>query len=160
MTLFPRNTIFLSLFAWAESSLRLDDPVRGLLQQTVLSRPNDCLASRIFGIRHELRLGNAHSARAAFEGAVGSEACAGSAQLWVYYVRFCYRRKELRARAKDVFYTAITRCPGSKELYLEAFTTLANVMDSSELKAVFSMVADKGLRVHVDLEEFVRGWQK
>jgi hypothetical protein len=158
VTLFPRNTIFLSLFSWAESSLRIDDPVRAILQQTVLAEPYDCVSSRIFGIRHELRLGNAHSARAAFEGAVGSEACKGNAQLWICYVRFCYSRKELRARTKDVFYRAVTHCPGSKELYMEAFTTLIKNMNSSELKAVFSMVTDKGLRIHVDLEEFMQAW--
>lgn len=41
---------------------------------------------------------------------------------------------------------------------MEAFTTLIKNMNSSELKAVFSMVTDKGLRIHVDLEEFMQAW--
>lgn len=78
----------------------------------------------------------------------------------MYYIRFCYARKELRAKAKDVFYRAIAACPGCKELYLEVFGTLILEMGSSELRAVFSTVESKGLRVHVDLLEFIRKWEE
>jgi hypothetical protein len=159
ITLFPRNTIFLSLFAWAETSLRIDDPVRSLLRDRVLIKPHDAVSSRVFAIMHELDVGTVYSAQAAFESAVSSEACRGSAKLWLYYVRFCRARKELRTKVKDVFYRAIAACPGTKELYMEAFTMLAGEMGSNELRAVFSTLETKGLRVHVDLVEFVGKWQ-
>jgi hypothetical protein len=157
--LFPHNTIFLSVFAWAESSLRIDDPVKALLRDTVLAESHDCLSSRIFAIRYELHVGNVHSVKAAFEGAVESEACRGNSWLWLYYIRFCSTRKELRSKAKDVFYRAVAACPGSKKLYIEAFTTLRKEMTESQLEAVISTIISKGLRVHVDFDKFVKGWE-
>lgn len=63
--------------------------------------------------------------------------------------------------AKDAFYRAIAACPWAKELYMEAFGgALAGEMGPSELKAVFSTMAAKGLRVHVDLEEFLKRWNE
>lgn len=38
---------------------------------------------------------------------------------------------------------------------MEAFLTLNRDMDSSELKGIFDTMTSKGLRVHVDLEEFL-----
>ena len=104
-------------------------------------------------------MGNAHSVRAAFESALESEACRGNSWLWLYYIRFCSSRIELRAKAKDVFYRAVAACPGSKRLYMEAFTTLRGYMEESDLEAVLSTITSKGLRVHVDFEGFARGWK-
>ncbi len=41
---------------------------------------------------------------------------------------------------------------------MEAFRTLVRDMAPSELGAVFNTVTTKGLRVHVDLEEFRERW--
>lgn len=38
---------------------------------------------------------------------------------------------------------------------LEAFATLADDMDSDELRAVYSTMTSKGLRIHVDLDDFL-----
>ncbi|KAJ9134409.1 DUF1740-domain-containing protein [Pleurostoma richardsiae] len=160
ITLFPRNTIFLALFAWAEPSLRIDDPVRDLLTRLVLVDSRDSITSRIFAITHELRVGTVHSTRTAFECALDSYACKGNISLWRAYIRFCYDHKELRAKAKDVYYRAIASCPWSKEIAMEAFTTLARDMSSSELRAVFSTLSEKGTRLHIDLEEFLSRWGK
>ena len=43
---------------------------------------------------------------------------------------------------------------------MEAFTTLAKIMESSELRAVFNTMTSKGLRIHVDLEEFSAKWSQ
>lgn len=110
----------------------------------------------MFAIRYELQVGNVHSVKAAFEAAVESEFFRGNPLLWLYYIRFCHNWKELKSKAKDIFYRAIAACPGSKKLYMEAFTTLVKDMSSSELKAVFSTVSSKGLRVHVDLDDFLK----
>lgn len=95
-----------------------------------------------------------HSVRAAFESAVESEACRGNPWLWLYYIRFCNSRKELRSKGKEVFYRAIAACPGSKRLYMEAFGTLRRAMVGSELQAVLSTIDSKGLRVHVAFDGF------
>ena len=105
-------------------------------------------------------MGTAHSTRAAFEAALASDACCGNVNLWLRYLRFCYGARELKSKAKGVFYRAIATCPWAKDLYMEAFGTLAREMGSSELRAVFNTMAVKGLRVHVDLEEFIAGWDK
>ncbi|TLD14394.1 uncharacterized protein PgNI_04690 [Pyricularia grisea] len=159
--LFPRNTMFLSLFAWAESSLRLDDPVRRLLQRSILIEPTDTISARIFAIRHEIRVGNAYSVRAAFEQALAADRFAGDPHLWIAYVRFCCSKRELRGKAKDVFYRAMAACPWSKEVLMEGFGGgLIRDMASDELRALYTTMSARGLRIHVDMEEFVEEWRR
>ncbi|KAI2626676.1 DUF1740-domain-containing protein [Hypoxylon sp. NC1633] len=160
ISFFPRNTIFLNLFAWREARLSIDDRVRSELDKVVLLEPNDCVTSRVFAIRHEARTGNVNTTRAAFERALESEACKNHPGLWISYIRFCHESQELRSKAKSVFYRALQCCPWSKEVFMEAFATLARDMDSSELKSVYNALCDKGLRVHVEMEEFVEKWRK
>ncbi|KAI0014159.1 DUF1740-domain-containing protein [Xylariaceae sp. FL0662B] len=157
---FPQNTIFLSLFAWREARLSIDDRVRSILDKTVLVEAHDCVSSRVFAIQHELQTGNVHSTRATFEHALESEACKNHPGLWVSYIRFCYDGKELRPKTKDVFYRALQHCPWSKEVFMEAFITLVKDMDSLELKSVYHTLCEKGLRVHVEMEEFVETWRR
>lgn len=152
---FPRNTIFLSLFEWSDSSLRVVDETRSLLFDKALSPSQDSVSSRVFAIRHELARGNTNSTKAAFEHALSSDACKASVLLWISYIRFSHSQKELRGKARDVFYRALRHCPWSKEVMMEAFVTLARDMGSEELRAVHETMASKGLRVHVDLEEFL-----
>lgn len=160
--LFPTNTMFLTLFAWADTSLLLKDPVRILLRTHVLTKSNDCLTSRLFAIQHEMHsFGSVHSVCRAFERALDSDACAGNVGLWLSYVHFCARnRKEMRGKAKAVYYRALGACPWSKELAMEAFTTLVRDMESSELRAVWDTMTMKGLRMCVDLDEFSAEWAK
>ncbi|KAL1846343.1 hypothetical protein Daus18300_014284 [Diaporthe australafricana] len=161
LTLFPSNTIFLNLFAWADTSLLLNDPVREALRSLVLREPHDCVSSRVFAILHEMEAGTVHSARAAFEAALESDSCRGSAGLWRSYVRFCQRyKKQLRGKAAEVYYRAIGACPWSKDLAMEAFTSMLKDMDSLDLRGVFGTMAAKGLRIHVDLEDFSREWAR
>ena len=151
--------MFLSLFAWSQAGLRIEDPVRTMLRESALTEAHDCFSSRIFAIGHELRSGNASSVAKAVEAALESDVCRGNIDLWQFYVRYCHSQKQLRSRAKEVFYRAIAACPWSKSLYMEAFTTLLGDMASSELRAAFNTLTTKGLRVHVDLDEFIAKWQ-
>ncbi|KAI1116230.1 hypothetical protein F5Y14DRAFT_449409 [Nemania sp. NC0429] len=160
LSYFPSNTIFLSLFAWREERLSINDRVRSLLKDHVLARANASLSSHVFAISYELRTGNAHSARAAFERALSSDVCAHHVGLWVAYVRLCHGRKELRPKAKAVFYRAVQACPWAKDVYMEAFGTLVREMDSAELKSVYSTMCEKGLRVHVEMDDFVGSWRR
>ncbi|KAF4979484.1 hypothetical protein FZEAL_4343 [Fusarium zealandicum] len=152
---FPRNTIFLSLFEWADSSLRVIDETRTLLHESVLTLAQDCLSSRLFAIHHEVERGNVNTTKAAFEHAVASDACKSNVALWVNFIRFCSAQKELRPKAKDVLFRALRHCPWSKDVMMEAFLTLNRDMESSELKSVFETMTAKGLRIHVDLDEFL-----
>ncbi|KAF6836938.1 NRDE2-like protein [Colletotrichum musicola] len=158
--IFPRNTIFLTLFSWASTTFGVGDPVRETLRKTTLTTANDCISSRMFAIRYELQRGNVHSTQAAFERALETPACRANPELWRCYVRFSYARKQFRAKAKDVFFRGLRYCPWSKDLALEAYTTLVNVMDEFELTSLFNTMASKGLRMHVDLDEFVAKHKK
>ncbi|KAG8161643.1 hypothetical protein KVR01_008630 [Diaporthe batatas] len=161
LKLFPSNTIFLNLLAWADTSLLLNDPVREALRALVLKGPHDRVGSRVFAILHELDAGTVHSARAAFEAALDSDNCRGSAGLWRAYVRFCHRhRKELRGKAVEVFYRAVGACAWSKDVAMGAFGTLVGEMDSGDLRGVYAAMVAKGLRIHVDLEEFSKEWSR
>lgn len=161
LKLFPSNTVFLNLFAWADTSLLLNDPIREALRTLVLREPHDRLGSRVFAILHELNAGTVHSARAAFEAALDSDSCSGSAGLWRAYVHFCQlHKKELRGKAAEAFYRAVGACPWSKDVAMEAFGTLVRDMDSGDLRGVYGAMAAKGLRIHVDLEDFSREWTR
>lgn len=152
---FPRNTIFLSLFEWADASLRVVDEVRTLLHETVLVPGQDCVSSRLFAIQHEMQRGNVNTTKAAFEHAVTSDMCKFSIPVWVLFIRFCGSQRELRAKAKDILFRALRHCPWSKDVMMEAFYTLSRDMESTELRGVFDTMTTKGLRVHVDMEEFL-----
>lgn len=161
LKIFPSNTIFLNLFAWADTSLLLNDPVREALRTLVLREPHDRLSSRVFAILHELDAGTVHSARVAFEASLDSDSCRGSAGLWRGYVCFCQRhKKELGGKVTEVFYRAIGACPWSKNLAMEAFGTLVKDMDSGDLRSVFGAMTAKGLRFHVDLDDFSKEWAR
>lgn len=172
LALFPSNTIFLSLFAWADTMVIINDPVRELLRTNVLTKAHDCLSSRLFAIRHEMRAGSAHSVRVAFERALDADGAGhGCVGLWRCYVRFCAgNKRELRGGggggglAKEVYFRAIAACPWSKVLAMEAFTTLVGdgigSLDSGELRSVWATMAAKGLRLHVDVEEFSAEWAR
>lgn len=152
---FPQNTVFISMFEWSDASLRVIDETRDLLYDQVLVKEHDCISSRMFVIQHELTRGNTNTTKAAFEQALTSDICQNSPALWISYIRFCYAQKQLRAKAKDVFYRALRHCPGSKEVIMEAFLTLIRDMESDELKAVYNTMTSKGMRIHVDMEEFL-----
>lgn len=129
--------------------------MRDMLRDVTLANDNDSLGNRIFAVRYELQRGNTYSTRAAFERALDTRMCRSSAALWRAYIRFAYSRRELRGKAKEVFFRGVAQCPWSKDLAMEAFTTLVNVMDEFELRSMYNTMGAKGLRIHVDLDEFV-----
>ncbi|KAJ4421439.1 hypothetical protein N0V85_000200 [Neurospora sp. IMI 360204] len=109
--LFPHNTLFLSLLAWAEqSTLRIDDPVRTILRESLsstkqedITNPEDShtavpIPTHRFAIEYELLSGaglrpvgtaTIHSTKAAFEAAVSDpSACKYNVDIWIGYIRF------------------------------------------------------------------------
>ncbi|KAG9246252.1 NRDE-2, necessary for RNA interference-domain-containing protein [Calycina marina] len=151
LKLFPRNTIYLSLYTFNESRLRIENRVRTMLNDIVLTPESDNLVSRFFAIHYELAHGTIHAARAAFEHAVVSPACRGAISLWKSYIFFC--AQHFPERAKDIWYQALKSCPWAKELYVVGFETLQTVLSFDDLKATWKVMGEKNLRVHIDLEE-------
>lgn len=129
--------------------------MRTLLRDSILTEDNDCVSSRLFAIRHELRIGNVHSVRSAFENAVSSTACLGNAGLWRLYVLWCAHTKEFRKSTKEVLYRGMRACPWAKKLMMTAFSELRDVMGFEELKSVYQVMQEKELRIHVDLEDWL-----
>ncbi|OJZ88703.1 hypothetical protein ASPFODRAFT_185342 [Aspergillus luchuensis CBS 106.47] len=115
-----------------------------------------------------------HSVRAAFEKAIGDAIHQGSntstghssITIWKLYIFFELSRNDIQ-RAKTVFYRGMRACPWSKELIMLAFTHLrADVireqypresrkgdgMGFDELRHVYNVLVEKGLRIHLDIE--------
>jgi hypothetical protein len=153
LNFFPQNTMFLSLYTWNESRLRIDNRVRNILLSTVLTPENDTLTSRLFAIRYEIQHGTIHSVRSAFEHALSSPACKSSAGLWRFYIFYYLETSQFRSQAKDIWYRAIKACPWAKELYLIGFEKMCNMLPFVELKSIWRIMGEKDLRVHVDLQE-------
>lgn len=153
---FPQNTIFLSLLEWFDSGLRVVDETRQLLRDQCLTPSEDSLSGRVFAIRHEMERGNINSTKAAFEQAVNSDACRSSVLIWIWYIQFSYAHKSLRPKVKDLFYRALRNCPWSKEVMMQAFTTLVRIMESDELRAVYDTMTSKGMRIHVEMDDFMK----
>jgi len=153
LNLFPRNTIFLSLYTFNESRLRIDNRVRNMLLSTVLTPENDTLTSRLFAIHYEIGHGTIHSARAAFEHALSSPTSRSSPGLWKLYILYCLQTPQFHLQIKDMWYRALRACPWVKELYILGFETMGDLVEFGELKGTWRVMGEKDLRVHVDLEE-------
>lgn len=155
INLFPQNTLALALFEWVDMGMRIVDETRTLLTTTCSTRQVDCLSTRVFAIEHEQLRGNLHTTKSSYERAVTSDASNSNPGLWISYIRFCFSHKQLRTKAQSVYYRALKQCPWSKEVAMEAFVTLIRDMKSADLRSIYDMMAEKGLRIHADLDEFL-----
>ena len=88
--------------------------------------------------------------RGSFERALRSKGAAHSASLWKLYFLFEYENGDTK-RARDVFYRGMRACPWVKEIYMLAFECLGEEMSEADLRGVYEMMLDKGLRIHVTL---------
>jgi hypothetical protein len=161
---YPTNTIFLSLYAWNEARFRIDDRVRSIINDVVLSHNNnnssptsrDNITSHFFAIHTELHrtltLGsNNQTIRSTFERAIISSTGTHCAALYKIYFQFEHSRGEI-AKAKAIFWRGVRACPWVKDLYLLAFEYLREEMGEGELRGVYELMEEKGIRVHVGLE--------
>ncbi|KAL4939411.1 hypothetical protein BDV06DRAFT_225061 [Aspergillus oleicola] len=154
ISLFPHNTIFLSLFAWNESRFRIEERVRDIMRDITSTSTTSSSSSpykdasipittHLFSIYTELNRptyagSTMHSARAAFERALDeqnpstsstssstSPMSTGKASISLWKLYILF---ELHLndipRAKAVFYRAMRACPWSKDILMLAFTHL------------------------------------
>lgn len=164
VSLFPQNTIFLSLYAWNETRFRIDDRVRSIVKDAVLgagpdAKGKESVTSHFFAIHAELNRGvifgsNTNAIRGTFERAVVSECGAHCAGLWKMFFLFELSRGDMQA-AKSVFYRGIRACPWVKELYMLAFDYLSGEggMREADLRGIYELMGEKELRMHVALED-------
>ena len=172
ITLFPHNTIFLSLYAWNEARFRLDDRVRSLIRnvlssENTLSNPSnpgerqDNVILHFFAIHTELNRstisgGNASTVRSTFERAVADRSGAHCPGIWKWYFLYEYNKRDLAA-AKNVFWRAIKACPWVKEVYMLAFVHLSGEggFSGDELRSIYELMTEKELRIHVKLDDIL-----
>lgn len=155
---FPQNTIFLGLYAWIESRSRIDDRVRSIMRDVVLtkhsnrrSEDEESVISHCFAIYSEINRGltlgsNMSCIRSTFERAVTSTCGAHCAGLWKLYFSFENSLGDLQM-AKSVFYRGVRACPWAKELYLPAFQCLEMVMDGKDFSGLYATMLEKELRI-------------
>ena len=172
--LFPQNTIFLSLYAWNESRFRIDDRVRSVLQDVILSgnqdikrrRRRDSVIMHFFAIYSEMNRGltfgsNVLTIRGTFERAVNSKSGGHCAGLWKLYFLF-ELSKDGMGKAKGVFWRAVRACPWAKNLYLLAFQYLRDPggLSDNDLRSIYELMGEKGLRIHVSFENVSDLWDE
>ncbi|KAF7714570.1 Uncharacterized protein PECH_006120 [Penicillium ucsense] len=208
VTMFPHNTMFLSLFLWNESRLpithRVADPMgfakagaedRYIKQALSDSPPAvplrtdvtlDLLSVHTALWRFSSLGGSIHAVRAAFEKSLHDQAgspyhrhgtldnqpsdVAGahsSIAMWKLYLLFELDAAKDKKAAKNVLYRAIRACPWSKELVMLGIERLGNTsaMDSvglsfDELRELYNLLAEKQLRIRMDLTERLAQWDE
>jgi hypothetical protein len=141
--------------------LRVENRVRNTLLEKAFKPGLDNIAARVFAIYHEISQGTIHSAKSAFEHAIISPVCKNSPGLWKFYLLYMLSIPEFRPKAKDLWYRALRDCPWSKELYILGLENLranglfgkAEEVEFREMKSAWRVMGEKGLRVHVDLED-------
>jgi hypothetical protein len=108
ITLFPNNTILLSLYAANEARFAIDDRVRGIMHQIALQNSEPMsVAGWSFAIHFETMRGEiagstSHSIRALYKRATNADASgAHSPMLWTSYLRFELAQLEIE-RAKTI----------------------------------------------------------
>ncbi|KAF3926796.1 hypothetical protein ABW20_dc0100386 [Dactylellina cionopaga] len=162
---FPDNTAFLSMFVWNESRSNIESRIRQMLMPATTSEERaDSVVKWIFSIWAEMEMSagrrmNPNAVRNLFEKAVESERTKSSIQLWLLYLQFELRQAQ-PGRARDVFFRAVRACPWSKDVILSGFRWLRSVLDFGEMRKVYSVMQEKELRVHVDVEEILEEWDK
>lgn len=175
-TLFPHNTLLLSLFTWNESRFRVDERIRSAIVPKSSPTTEIPITTSLLSILAELTRpiytgSTIHSARAAFERALQpspSGNATPSPSLWKLYIFFeLHRAKDISA-AQKLFYRAMRACPWSKDLLMLAFPSSPStdneakggffVDDSGEedwweLRRIYNVLLDKELRIHVEIDD-------
>jgi len=154
---FPNNTMFLQLYVETEARFRIDDRVRQVLHDSMPSDKN--VLHWAYVIQNETRRADyqgstSQSIRSTFEAALASRDCGSSVMLWTFYFHFTLRSGDYQ-HAKAILYRGLREIPWVKEFAMLAFIHLRDVLSFDELFDIHSTMVDRGLRLHVDLEEFI-----
>jgi len=159
ISLFPNNTIFLTAYASNEARFRLDDRVRSVLSDVVLSDKHKNVIGWCFAIWNELQRGiefggTSHAVRAVFEKAVQRTANR-SLMLWTAYFLFEHSGGHLQ-KAKQVFFRGLTSLPWAKWFAMLAFDHLEGELGFEEMRNVWNVLGERDLRIYVDIQGFLK----
>ncbi|KIM33854.1 hypothetical protein M408DRAFT_325432 [Serendipita vermifera MAFF 305830] len=162
---YGNNTILLGLFLECERGLGIWGRVRDLLDDSLSARSVTAKPKRLKRIAWEIWAEDwgyapwePERVRTKLENAVHIQSINHSVVLWRIYIVFEIRVNNLQ-RAKAVLFRALGNCPWAKGLYMMAFGPLREVFTVTELNDLVSAMAERGLRMRRDIEEFLDGWQ-
>lgn len=155
---FPNNTYFLRLFAENEARFSLDNRVRSSFAATISAHHDSGVVPWMFDISNEIsRISSfgatKHSVRASFERAVASTSGQHSEMIWAAYLRYEIDVTLDMDRAKAVLYRGLGQLPWNKWYAMLAFELLGSVLTEGELRSVYSNMQDRGMRLHVGMDE-------
>ncbi|KAA1090596.1 hypothetical protein PGT21_006393 [Puccinia graminis f. sp. tritici] len=154
---FPNNSVFLALFAFNESKMKIENQTRRLLDGILLKIPTLVTVNRwLFAIWVELHLNsstyNQAAVRGLFERALTNQSIGSCLQVWVLYIEF-ELRNENYVRARSLVTRSVAHCPWAKELYLLPFTSrFEGAYETSagravELNRMVRLVDEKCVRI-------------
>ncbi|BFZ62077.1 hypothetical protein YB2330_003156 [Saitoella coloradoensis] len=153
--LFPCNTMFLSLLTWNESRTRIQNRVRKVLNETVLT-DDENVSGWLFAIWAEMHMEkgryNPHTVRNLFERAVSTARGATDTNLWKLWFHFeCIQGDAEKARG--VWVRGIDACPWSKDVAMLGceLPGIGNTQD--QISKVYNIMLERGLRIRVELPE-------
>ncbi|KAI8972712.1 NRDE-2, necessary for RNA interference-domain-containing protein [Pilobolus umbonatus] len=153
LTLFPNNTIFISLFVWNESKSKFYNRVQTLFNNALRKDSNVILwLSAIYCELHKYQPYQVHAVRDLFERSIDSESSRSSILLWKLYIEFEMRQGNTE-RAKNLFYRSIRECPWSKELYLIGLRDFKGLMTEKELNELIVLMMEKEIRLRIPIED-------
>lgn len=154
---FPQNSFLLSAYAWNEATARIQNRTRNLLQSEVLSPSVSNCITWLHALYIEFRLSgngqyNVHAVRNLFERASKDEKSLHCIELWRLYIKYEVRQGQ-NENAKKLLFRAFQACPWAKELYMLAFTDLAQSMTREEMKMIYNVMMEKDLRLFAVMSE-------
>ncbi|OAV91551.1 hypothetical protein PTTG_01027 [Puccinia triticina 1-1 BBBD Race 1] len=154
---FPNNSVFLALFAFNESKMKIENHTRRLIHDILLNIPALVTVNRwLFAIWVELHLNsstyNQAAIRGLFERALTNQSIRACLQVWVLYIEFEIRNQNFD-RARSLVTRSIAHCPWAKELYLLPFTSRfegaygTSAGRAMEMQRMARLVDEKGVRI-------------
>ena len=179
---FPSNSMFQHL--WQEHTQRtgLLERIREVVPANISfdgsNKHINSIVPYLFAIHKELCRpsyagSTVHSIRAVFER--GVDAAKASVGVWAWYIKWELslndetdpvpqaakpRKKDIemaRNKVVGLYYRGICAAPWAKDLYMLAFSEapLREALGDTELRKIYDTMLEKGLRLHVDLDQMM-----
>ncbi|KAI9730249.1 MAG: hypothetical protein M1834_006013 [Cirrosporium novae-zelandiae] len=168
LSLFPTNTIFLSLHAWNESHLLIDDRIRAVMHNALLTTTkknptkqerNTSIIPSLFNIYTEInrpvaRGSSVHASRAAIKRCISDPHFRHSPFLYILSFHYEQWLQNTNA-AKSALYAGINQCPWLKQTYMLAFQHLRREIGFARLQELYRGMVEKEIRIRIDISDIL-----
>ena len=152
LALFPRNTVFLSVYVSTQSKFLFDNRLRRSLKEKLNSNPSEILWL-VMVWTESIGTKNPNLIRAVFDDALQSSryfrlTSRKGMQIFMLAIKFEIYCQDFQ-RAKRIFHHAISEFPWVKSLYLLAFDGLESVFNKEEKLELVQSMEEKEIRFRV-----------